>query len=399
MCLSRRDFLKTAAVSAGALLVPSAFAPGARAAGGERVVVALFLRGAADGLNLVAPVGDPFYAQIRPTIALAPSAVLNLDGFFGFHPGLAPLLPAYQAGRLAVVHATGSHDQSRSHFDAQDFMERAAPNDFSVYDGWLNRYLAATGTTTSLSGVSMAGSKVLSLAGGSPSLAFGSLSSFRLSSSNAVERRTTLQSAYQTVSTTLLGRSAGELFQSLDQVAAIQNTSTVVYPNTGLARTLRDVAALIRADVGVRVVAVNSGGWDHHESETMNMARSAADLAGAIAAFDQDLGASQGRTLLVTMTEFGRTAEENGSAGTDHGHGSVSFVLGGGIRGGRVVLRNNQWPGLAPAQRFQNRDLAVTTDFRDLFAEILHRHMGLSSLASVFPRHTVDTANYPGLFA
>jgi uncharacterized protein (DUF1501 family) len=399
MCLSRRDFLKTAAVTAGALLVPPALAKQARAVGGEPVLVALFLRGAADGLNIVVPYGDPVYAQVRPTIAVPQQSLLDLDGFFGLPPALAPLLPIFQARRLAVVHAFGSPDSSRSHFDAQDFMERAAPNDFSVYDGWLNRYLLAIGAGESLSGVSLGGAKALALAGASPSLAFSSLAGFRLSGGFGPERRSVLESMYRSVSTTFLGRSSGELFQSLDRVAAIQNSSTVTYPSSGLGRALRDVAALIRADVGVRVVTVSAGGWDHHEREPENMAGVLTDLAAALAAFDRDLGAAQGRTLLVTMTEFGRTIEENGSAGTDHGHGSLSFVLGGGIRGGRVILKNGQWPGLATAQRFQNRDLAVTTDFRDLFAEILHRHMGLSALGTIFPRHAVSAANYPGLFA
>jgi uncharacterized protein (DUF1501 family) len=396
MSLSRRTFLKTTAVTAGALVVPSMLAPRAKAAGGERVLVALFQRGAADGLNLVVPYGDPVYYQVRPTIGItAPS---DLNGFFGLHPSLAPLAPIYKSGRLAIVHATGSPDSTRSHFDAQDFMERAAPNDFSVHDGWLNRYLQAIGASTSLSALTLGGSKALSLAGSAPSLAFSSLSNFRLSGGFPTQRRAALQTMYQSVATTLLGRSASELFQSIDQVAAIPNTSTVQYPNGGLGRALRDVAALIRADVGVRVVAVNIGGWDTHERELEYIASAAAELAGSLAAFDQDLGASAGRTLVVSMTEFGRTVEENGSGGTDHGHGSVSFVMGGGIHGGRVLLRNNQWPGLATAQRFQQRDLAVTTDFRDTFAEILNRHMGVSTLAPIFPNYTVDAANYPGLF-
>jgi len=204
---------------------------------------------------------------------------------------------------------------------------------------------------------------------------------------------------YQSVSTTLLGSSAGELFQSVDQVAAIQNTSTVAYPDSGLSHTLRDVAALIRANVGVRAIAVNLGGWDHHESENEAMANAASELGGALAAFDQDLGTSAGRTLLVSMTEFGRQGEENGSGGTDHGHGSVSFVMGGAVHGGRVLLKDRKWPGLAKSQLFDGQDLAVTTDFRDLFAEILHRHMGLSSLGPVFPGYAVSPAKYPGLFS
>ncbi len=172
----------------------------------------------------------------------------------------------------------------------------------------------------------------------------------------------------------------------------------MTYPNSGLGRTLREVAALIRGDVGVRAVAVNSGGWDHHDATPGRMNGVAGDLGACLAAFHQDLGTHANRTILLSMTEFGRTGEENGSLGTDHGHGSVSFAMGGGLHGGRVLVRDQQWPGLAKANLYQGRDLAVTTDFRDLFAEILHRHMGLSSLGSVFPGHPVSAANYPGLF-
>lgn len=399
MALSRRDFLRGAAVTAGALMVPAGLARKARAAGGEPVLVSIFLRGAADGLNLVVPHGDPRYYQIRPNIAIPKGTELDLDGFFGFHPALAPLLPMYQARRLAIVHAFGSPDPTRSHFDAQDFLDRAAPGDFSVYDGWLNRYLQAVGAETSLSAVTIGNAKSLSLAGAAPSLAFWSLGDFRLPGRFPTQRRAALQQMYESVQTTLLGRSANELFDAIDQVSAIQNDSTVAYPDTDFARALRDVAALIRADIGVRVVAVNLGGWDHHETENDDMAWMAQALGEGLAAFDQDLGASAGRTLVVTMTEFGRNAEENGSEGTDHGHGSVSFVMGGALHGGRVLLRDGRWPGLAKAQLFEEQDLAVTTDFRDLFAELLHRHMGLTALAPVFPGHAVDASRYPGLFS
>ena len=399
MCLSRRDFLKGAAVTAGALVLPAGLARPARAAGGEPVLVSIFLRGAADGLNLVVPHGDPRYYEIRPHIAVPKGTELDLDGFFGLHPALAPLLPIYQAGRLAVVHAFGSPDPTRSHFEGQDFMDRGAPGDFTVYDGWLNRYLQAVGAETSLSAVSIGNAKSLSLTGAAPSLSFSSLADFRLAGRFPTQRRAAVQQMYESVQATLLGRSAGELLEAVDQVAAIQNDSVVAYPDTEFGRALRDVAALIRADLGVRVVAVNLGGWDHHETESDDMSWMAQALAEGLAAFDRDLGSAAGRTLVVTTTEFGRNAEENGSQGTDHGHGSVSFVLGGALHGGRVLLRDGRWPGLTKAQLFEGQDLAVTTDFRDLFAEVLHRHMGLSALAPVFPGHAVSQSRYPGLFS
>lgn len=399
MALSRREFLKSAAVTASALAIPTALAPRARAAGGEPVLVSIFLRGAADGLGLVVPHGDPYYYQARPGLAVPKGTELDLDGFFGFHPELAPLLPIYRANRLAVLHAIGSPDPSRSHFDAQDFAERAAPGDFSVYDGWLNRYLVAIGSESSLAAVTIGNAKALSLAGDAPSLAFWSLADLRLAGRFASQRRAALEQIYQSVQATLLGRSAGEFFGGIDQVAAIRNDSAVVYPDTPFARSLRDVAALIRADLGLRVVALDLDGWDHHESGSDGMYWMAKTLAEGLAAFDRDLGAAAGRTLVVTTTEFGRTLAENGSGGSEHGHGSVAFVMGGAVRGGRVLLQGGRWPGLARAQLFEEQDLAVTTDFRDLFAEVLHRHMGLPTLAPVLPGHPVSASRYPGLFA
>ena len=399
MGLSRRDFLKGAAVTAGALVVPAALAPRARAVGGEPVLVSIILRGGADGLNLVVPHADPRYYELRPNVAVPMGSALDIDGFFGLHPALAPLLPIYQARRLAVVHAVGSHDSSRSHFDAQDFLERAAPGDFSVQDGWLNRYLQAIGSDASLAAITVGNAKALSLAGAAPSLAFWSVADLRLAGRFETQRRAALEQIYQSVQATLLGRSAAEFFDGIDQLAAIHNDSSVPYPDSPFSQALRDVAALIRADLGVRVVVLNLDGWDHHESGSEATGFMAKTLAEGLAAFDQDLGASAGRTLVVTTTEFGRTVEENGSLGTEHGHGSVSFVMGGAIHGGRVLLRDGQWPGLEKAQRFEEQDLAVTTDFRDLFAELLHRHMGLSAVSQILPGHSVSASRYPGLYA
>jgi len=398
MPITRRELMKTAALGATAFLLPGGIR-NARAAGGEPVLVAVFMRGAADGLHLVVPHGDPRYYQLRPQIAVPRGSEIDLDGFFGLCPQLAALHPLYQSGQLAVLHAFGSPAGTRSHFDAQDFMERAAPDDFSVYDGWLNRYLRAIGSDRSLAAVTLGDAKALALEGAAPSLSFRSLSGFRMSGEFRSERRAALETLYRSLPGTLLGRSGGELFDALDQVAAIENDSQVEYPRWyGFGKALRDAAALIRADVGVRVVALDVGGWDHHEDLPGSMDHTAPRFAEALAAFMQDLGSSAGRTAVMVTTEFGRKCQEDGSLGTDHGHGSVAFMLGAGVHGGRVLVRDG-WPGLGPDELFDGRDLAVTTDFRDLFAEVLDRHMGLAQLASVFPRHPVDTGRYPGVFS
>lgn len=397
MEMTRRDLLRAAAVGATAFLVPGA-ARHAHAATGEPVLVTLFLRGAADGLQLVVPHGDPHYYALRPTIGIPHAELLDLDGFFGLHPALAPLLPLYQSGRLAAVHACGSTHPTRSHFDAQDFMERGAPGDFTVHDGWLNRVLQRLGAGSSLAAVSLGQQRALALEGTAPSLAFASLDDFRLRGSYTEQRRAALEGLYRSLAGTLLGRSGAELFDAVDVVSSVPNDSTVDYGSSGLGRALRDAAALVRADVGVRIVTIDAGGWDHHDHENDALQWTAADLAHCLAAFHADLGSHAGRTLVVTMTEFGRTAAENGALGTEHGHGSVSFVMGGGVHGGRVLVRDG-WPGLAPAALHEGRDLAVTTDFRDLLAELVARHLGLGALGPVFPGHAIATGRFPGLFA
>jgi uncharacterized protein (DUF1501 family) len=347
------------------------------------------------------PTFDPFYYSSRPTLQVPPGAELPLTGGFGLHPAFAPVLPIFQSGDLAFVHACGSPDPSRSHFDAQDFMERAAPGDKSVVTGWLNRWLSVAGTGSAIQGITIDRAKVKAMGGPAPTVAFRDIAGFAIEGTEPVVRRDALETRYELLGVaTALGRSTNEAFEAVDLVQSVDTTTSVVYPASRLGAALKDAAALIKGDIGIKVIAVNTGGWDHHSNQLANMDGVGGDLAASLAAFWEDLGPCRTSPLTLCMTEFGRRIDENGADGSDHGHGGVMLAMGAGVAGGRVVLRDGTWPGLAPADRWIGQDLQVTTDFRDVFAEILASHMGtpVADLASVFPSYTVDAARFPGLF-
>lgn len=400
MNVTRRDFLKTGLVGMSAFLLPTSLGRVARAASvPDPVLVALYLRGGADGLNLVVPTGDPFYYSNRLNIQVPFGSELALDGFYGLNPALLDLHPFYQSSELAILHAVGSTDPSRSHFDAQDFMERAAPGNKSIVDGWLNRYLVAAGMSDPISGISISGAKVKAMVGPAPSLAFKSIDSFKLLGEFTAERRVALQSRYSTIPTTILGSSVSDALSAVDVISAVSTATGVVYPNTNLGAAMRDAAALIKAEIGVKAIAIDLGGWDHHSDEITNIFDVGGNLAGSLKSFQEDLGATYApRTLTLCMTEFGRRVAENGGAGTDHGHGSAMFAIGGGVAGGQVLTKDGQWPGLAPENLSNGQDLAVTTDFRDVFAEVLNKHMLLNDVSPIFPDFSVDPGNFPGLY-
>jgi uncharacterized protein (DUF1501 family) len=398
MRFSRRDFLKTGSVALGAMIVPQVLlrARPASAAGSDPVLVSLFLRGGADGLNLVVPHGDPGYYAVRPTIRVAPGSELDLDGFFGFHPALAPLLPLYQSGQLAAIHACGSPHDTRSHFDAQDFMEFGVPGDKSVREGWLNRFLVAAGMSDPLSAVTIGNSVAKSLAGPSPSLALATITDLNFSGTTTW-RRPAIEAMYATSGNPQISWLPSSTFATSDVLQTVSTATSVNYPSSKLGAALKDLAALIKADIGVRLGAVDLGGWDHHFNESTEFPAVAGVLAAALAAFAQDLGPDLNRTVVLVMSEFGRRVAENGSLGCDHGHGGVMLALGGGIAGGRVLV-DGGWPGLEPGNLFEGIDVPVTTDFRDVFGELLTRHMGLADAGGVFPGYPLDPARYPGLF-
>lgn len=396
---TRRELLRAGATTAATVLVaPTALlrAPDARAAGAEPVLVSLVLRGGADCLSLVPPVGDSQYYALRPQLAVARRDAIDLDGFFGFHPALQPLRKHYDAGRLAVVHAFGSPHSTRSHFDAQDYLESAVPGSRSTASGWLGRYAARAGLSEPWAALTLSSRPARSIAGARASLALSSIDKFVLSPAWDSGRRETLQR--------IVAATGGEWKRTWDHTNAALGTIDAVprsvrarWPSGSLADALRDLALLIRARIGVRVAAVDMTGWDHHVDLARRLPESARTLAEALDAFAVELGSELDRTVVLVTTEFGRRAAENGSGGTEHGRGGVLLAFGGPVRGGRVWLQGGRWPGLAASQLVDGRDLAVTTDYRDAYAEVLYRHMRLNDVAPVFPSHTVASSRFPGV--
>jgi uncharacterized protein (DUF1501 family) len=397
--LTRRQLLRGAAAGCAAWAVPPLFARGAAAAETAPVVVVVFLRGGADALSLVVPLGDPLYAELRPTIALSPGETLPLDGFFGLHAALAPLAPLWNDGALAIAHAVGSPDPTRSHFGAQDALETAAPGRPAVRDGWLARWLATLGTTGAFAGITIGSSRTLSMTGDVHTASLVSLDSFQAGGLLSPARRDALAAGFAAGTDLRLRAAAEEMFDTQAALADVSRQTAVAYPPSIFGGTLRDAAALIKSPLGVRAVAVDLHGWDHHGEERHELPVVARDFAEGLAAFHRDLGAHVGRTLVLVTTEFGRTAAENGGGGTDHGHGGVLFALGAGVRGGRVHLRGGRWPGLRPADLWEGRDLAVTTDFRDVYAEVLRRHLGVADPGALLAGFATSPANELGLLA
>jgi uncharacterized protein (DUF1501 family) len=359
-----------------------------------RTLVCLFQRGAVDGLSMIPPHGDERYYRDRPRIAIPRRSVIDLDGQFGLHPALAPLKPFWDGGSLAVVHAVGSPDATRSHFDAQDYMESGTPGLKSTPDGWANRYCqnATEHVATPFRAVAFGPQLPRLLAGSAPSLAIDDLRTFGMRGQAPARDKLTraFESLYQGAATGLLASSAGESFEAIRMLkeadpGARQPEHGARYPNGRLGESLRQIAQLIKADLGLEVAFADMGGWDTHVnqgSEQGQLAARLTELGGALAAFATDLGERLRDVCVLTMSEFGRTVRENGTSGTDHGHATAMLVLGGTVRGKQVAGR---WPGLAPEALYEGRDVAVTTDFRDLFGEILTKHLGARDLSGVFP--------------
>jgi uncharacterized protein (DUF1501 family) len=403
---SRRIFLKSsglAFVSFGA--APLTLVRAATASQGaprKKTLVVVFQRGACDGLNVVVPHGEKTYYRARPSIAVpAPrggskDAALDLDGFFGLHPALEPLLPFWQNGSLAMVHAVGSPDPTRSHFDAQDFMESGTPGRKATEDGWLNRHLqsAPAADATPFRAVAMSQILPRALVGRAPAVAMANIREFGLRPAAGPEAARGFEGMYAGAVRDVLHGTGQEAFDAasyLKKADPAQYTPSdgASYPRGPYGESLKQIAQLIKADVGLEVAFTDIGGWDHHAAEGGVLGQLAVRLrefGGALAAFQKDLGDRMQDVVLVTMTEFGRTVRENGNRGTDHGHASVAFVMGGPVRGGKV---HGRWPGLDGGHLYEGRDLAVTTDFRDLLGEVLTGHLGAKDLAAVFPDHRV----------
>jgi uncharacterized protein (DUF1501 family) len=398
--ISRRIFLK----NGGLALVSLGFAPTflartvAAADSRRRVLITIFQRGAVDGLNMVVPFGERDYYAARPTLAIArpgasADAAVDLDGFFGLHPRLAPLKPLFDARQMAIVHACGSPDGTRSHFDAQDYMETATPGVKSTQDGWLNRYLHAREhqTATPFRAVALAAQLPRALQGLEPALAIGQISQFGIRGGTASDMvQSSFEAEYAAAADSVLHSTGREAFDAVKllktaNLAQYTPANGAEYPRSAFGEALRQIAQLVKADVGLEVAFAESGNWDHHVNEGAAVGQLATrldDLARGIAALVRDLGDRMQDVVVLTMSEFGRAVVENGNRGTDHGHGNAMMMIGGPIRGGKVYGR---WPGLAPDQRYEGRDLSVTTDFRAVFSEVVRGHLGLADTRTVFP--------------
>ena len=402
MAISRRVFMK----NGGLALVSLGFAPAflartVQAAGSttrKKVLIAIFQRGAVDGLNMIVPFGEQEYYASRPSIAVPKPNVadgaVDLDGFFGLHPRLAPLKPLWDSSQLAIVHACGSPDGTRSHFDAQDYMESGTPGVKSTEDGWMNRYLHARehASATPFRAVALAPTLPRSLQGPEPALAIGQIGQFGIQAGPATAAiQSSFESEYAAAADAMLDRTGSAAFDAVKMMKAAdpakyQPENGADYPKSAFGDALRQIAQLIKADLGLEVAFAELGGWDTHVNQGASVGQLAGrldDLSRSIAALSRDLGDRMDDVVILTMSEFGRAVAENGNRGTDHGHGNVMMVVGGhNVRGGKVYGR---WPGLAREQRYEQRDLAVTTDFRSVFAEVVRVHLGVADTRPIFP--------------
>jgi len=435
--IGRRIFVKEGALALMALGLPPDFLlqpllAGTQGLDRKKTLICIFQRGAVDGLSMVVPFGERGYYDSRRTIAIqAPGSgdgsALDLDGFFGLHPALTPLEELYRRSEMAIVHAVGSPHPTRSHFDAQDFMETGTPGVKSTREGWLNRVLQDTecaecegrtlqnaaahaadhaagqvsmATVSSLRGVSMTSALPRVMQGNHPALAIPNLSEFGVHRDDEVG--SAFRRLYRTERGDAVSAAAEEAFEAVRALEAIdpgsyEPTGGAQYPNGDFGRSLRGIAQLVKADVGVEIAFADLGGWDTHVRQggaQGQLAGRLGQLGEGIRALYDDLGDRMEDVVILTMSEFGRTVAENGSGGTDHGHANCMLALGGSVKGGRIL---GDWPGLERELLYQGRDLAVTTDFRDVFSEVVSGHLGAAHLDRIFPGYDGDPARYRGI--
>ena len=435
--IGRRIFVKEGALALMALGLPPDFLlqpllAGTQGLDRKKTLICIFQRGAVDGLSMVVPFGERGYYDSRRTIAIqAPGSgdgsALDLDGFFGLHPALTPLEELYRRSKMAIVHAVGSPHPTRSHFDAQDFMETGTPGVKSTREGWLNRVLQDTecaecegrtlqnaaahaadhaagqvsmATVSSLRGVSMTSALPRVMQGNHPALAIPNLSEFGVHRDDEVG--SAFRRLYRTERGDAVSAAAEEAFEAVRALEAIdpgsyEPTGGAQYPNGDFGRSLREIAQLVKADVGVEIAFADLGGWDTHVRQggaQGQLAGRLGQLGEGIRALYDDLGDRMEDVVILTMSEFGRTVAENGSGGTDHGHANCMLALGGSVKGGRIL---GDWPGLERELLYQGRDLAVTTDFRDVFSEVVSGHLGAAHLDRIFPGYDGDPARYRGI--
>jgi uncharacterized protein (DUF1501 family) len=390
--------------------------------GRGKVLLVLFQRGAADALNVVVPHGEAAYYKMRPSIAVprpvsgSAATAIDLDGFFGLHPSLSPFKRLWDDGILAPVHAVGSPSNTRSHFDAQDYMESGTPDNKGTRDGWLNRYLAVKGTCdecklddrhvdvgakkAAFQAVSMTPQTPRILEGSAPTVAMNSLDEFTIRTNGSQADR--IEALYRTGNADVVHAAGGEMFEAM-KILKTANPQQYVpangadYPRSPFGMHLKQIAQLIKADVGLEIAFADVGGWDTHVNQggaTGQLANRLADFSGSIASLVQDLGTRMADVTILTMSEFGRTARQNGNGGTDHGHATSMFVIGGDVKGRKVY---GKWPGLEPEQLNEGRDLKLTTDFRSVFSEVAFKHLGAAKMEAVFPGFDGTSAKWLGL--
>jgi uncharacterized protein (DUF1501 family) len=377
--------------------------------GKKKVLVTVFQRGAVDGLNVLVPYGESEYYNLRPSIAVpkpgADGGALRIDDTFGLHPSLKPFESLFKSGQMAAITAVGSPDNTRSHFDAQDYMESATPGNKGTADGWLNRTMQAIAEkdASPFRAVAMTQQLPRALYGKAASVAMSDLSDFSIQAgvfSQSLQGG--FEAAWQQNAQRGLGETGKETFEAVNFLksaapAKYRPENGAVYPNTEFGRSMLQIAQLIKANVGLEIAFTDTGRdirWDTHTNEGGSRGQLAGFLGSfsqAIAAFAQDLGKRMDDVLVLTMSEFGRTARENGGRGTDHGHANTMFALGAGVKGGKVY---GDFRGLKSDKLYEGRDLDVTTDFRDVFGEVVTRHLGGKDLATVFPNYSASPAKF-----
>ena len=409
--LDRRVFLRSGALALVTMGLSPSFLrrtalamPLPRAARGK-TLICLFQRGAADALNVVVPFGDKGYYSARPQLAIgaptrgaAGAGVIDLDGFFGLHPAMSSFKPLWDQGLLVPIHAVGSPSATRSHFDAQDYMETGTPDKKGTTDGWLNRYLATRGTCEQCAtnadvpfrAVAMSAQTPRILEGASPTVSMNSIDEFSIRT-NGGDAEKRIEALYRTGNSDLVHGSGSEMFEALKVLRAAnpqqyKAAAGVEYPRSPFGQHLLQIAQLIKSNVGLEVAFADVGGWDTHVNQGGAQGQLAArlrDFSQSIAALVTDLGDRMDDVVILTMSEFGRTVRQNGTGGTDHGHAGAMFVIGGSLKGKQKV--HGRWPGLAPEQLNEGRDLALTTDFRAVFGEVASKHLGARQLDRIFP--------------
>jgi uncharacterized protein (DUF1501 family) len=418
MSLTRRAFMKNGAMAVvGAAAVPSFLTRSVLAevttaqAQGKKLVV-IFQRGAADGLNIVVPYREKTYYDLRPSIAIPQNQTLDLDGFFGLHPAMQPVKPLWDQGHLAIVHACGSPDPSRSHFDAQDFMESGTPGLKATPDGWLNRALAAEDSAcrdracmahraSAFRAVALGPQVPRTLEGKIPAVAIDNVRNFNVGGQNpsAQPIAASFESMYDDTVNAVLHGTGSETFEAVKMLKAADPAKYVPaaganYPNGQFGQSMKQIAQLLKANLGVEAAFADIGGWDTHQNQgSVNgqMAGRLTEFSQSLAAFWTDMGDDTENITLVTMSEFGRTVHQNGTGGTDHGHANVMFVLGGPVVGQKVY---GKWPGMDKHQLYEERDLAITTDFRQVLGEAAFKTLGSRNMETVFPGAQLETSHF-----